>query len=74
MVFHLVCIYKPFLYTLKDEFFAVNKVRVPFLSFFPFLSFSLLFSATKHPFDDDKSKDGWLELFLLEEEGYWARF
>ena len=50
----------------------MNKVRVPVLSFFPFLSFSLPFSAAKHPFDEDKSKDGWLDLFLLQEEGYWA--
>ena len=45
---------------------------VPVLPFFPFLSFSLHFSAAKHPFDDDKSKDVWLHLFLLQEEGYWA--
>ena len=50
----------------------MNKVRVPVLPFFPFFSFSLPFSAAKHPSDDDKSKDGWLDLFLLQEEGYWA--
>ena len=50
----------------------MNKVRVPVLPFFPFVSFSHSFSATKHPFDDEKSKDGWLDLFLLQEEGYWA--
>ena len=50
----------------------MNKVRVPVLPFFPFISFSLPFSAAKHPFDDGKSKDGWLHLFLLQEEGYWA--
>ena len=50
----------------------MNKVRVPVLPFFPFLSFSLPFSTAKHPSDDEKSKDGWLDLFLLQEEGYWA--
>ena len=30
------------------------------------------FSAAKHSFEDDNSEDGWLDLFLLEEEGYWA--
>ena len=68
-----VWLYKPFLYTLSgDDFFTVNKVRVPFLPFFPFLSFSLPFSATKHSSEDDNSEDGWLGLFLLEEDGYWA--
>ena len=50
----------------------MNKVRVPVLPFFTFLSFSLPFSAAKHPFDDGKSKDGWLDLFLLKKEGYLA--
>ena len=50
----------------------MNEVRVPVLPFFPFVSFSLSFLAAKHPFDDEKSKDGWLDLFLLQEEGYWA--
>ena len=37
-----------------------------------FLLFSLPFSATKHSSEDDNLEDGWLYLFLLEEEGYWA--
>ena len=41
---------------------------------FHFLPFSLPFSATKHSFEDDNSKDGWLEHFLLEEEGCWLGF
>ena len=49
----------------------MKKVRVPVLPFFPFLSFSLPFSATKHSSEDDNSEDGWLDLFLLEEEGCW---
>ena len=35
---------------------------------------SLIFSATKHSFEDDNSEDVWLDLFLLEEEGHWCRF
>ena len=40
--------------------------------FINFLSFSLFYSATEHSSEDDNLEDGWLELFLLEEEGYWA--
>ena len=36
-----------------------------------FLSFSILFSATKHSSEDDNSEAGWLDLFLLEEEACW---
>ena len=39
-----------------------------------FLSFSLPFLATKHSSEDDNSEDGWLDLFLLEEEGFWLGF
>ena len=52
----------------------MNKIRVPVLPFFPFLSFSLPFSATKQSFEDDNSEDGWLDLILLEEEGCWLGF
>ena len=69
-----VRLYKPFVYTVRRRFFAVNKIRAPFLPFFPFLSFSLPFSATKHSSEDDNSEDGWLDLFLLEEEGCWLGF
>ena len=50
---------------------AVSLLLPPFSHF---LSFSLPFSATKHSFEDDNSKDGWLELFLLEKEGCWLGF
>ena len=55
-----------------DDFFCCKKVRVPVLPFLAFISFSLPFSATKHSSEDDNSEDGWLGLFLLEEDGYWA--
>ena len=44
-------------------------------SFLPlsFIFFSI-FSATKHSFEDDNSKDGWVDLFLLEEDGCWLGF
>ena len=67
-----VRLHKPFCIHCRGRIFAVNKVRVPFLSFFPFLSFSFPFSATKHSSENDNSEDGWLGLFLLEEDGYWA--
>ena len=59
MVFHLVCkaIYKPFLYTLRDDFFAVNKIRAPFSRFF---CFSLIFSpflGCQTPSKDDNLED-----------------
>ena len=44
----------------------------PQLPFLHFVSFSLPFSAAKHSSEDDNSEDGWLDLFLLEEEGYWV--
>ena len=50
----------------------MNKIRAPVLPFFSFLLFSPPFSATKHFSVDDNSEDGWLDFFLLEEEGYWA--
>ena len=34
-----------------------------------YLSFSLPFSATKHSFKDENSKDVWLKPLNLEEEG-----
>ena len=40
---------------------------------FPFsFIFFLPFLATKHSSEDDNLEDGWLDLFLLEEEGYWT--
>ena len=48
---------------------AAVSLQLPFLHF---LSFSLPFSASKHSSEDDNSEDGWLDLFLLEEKGYWA--
>ena len=41
---------------------------------FPAASFSLPFSATKHSSEDDNLDDGWLDPFLLEEEGCWLGF
>ena len=38
-----------------------------------FLFFSI-FSAAKHSSQDDNSEDVRLDLFLLEEEGYWLGF
>ena len=34
-----------------------------------YFSFSLTFSAAKHSFEDDNSKDVWLRSRILEEEG-----
>ena len=48
---------------------AAVSLQLPFLHF---LSFSLPFSAAKHSSEDENSEDGWLDLFPLEEEGYWA--
>ena len=60
-------LHKPFcIHCWGRRFFAVNKVRVPVLPFFPFLLFSLPFSATKHSSEDDNSEDGCLSLFLLD--------
>ena len=42
---------------------AAISPLLPFLLFFAFL---FHFLGCQTPFDDDKSKDGWLELFLLE--------
>ena len=42
--------------------------QLPFSIFFHFLS---SFSAAKHFSEDDNSEDGWLDLFLLAEEGCW---
>ena len=67
-------LYKPqFVQTCNHFTSAINggrQFRRCFL-FFPF-SFILFlpFSATKHSSEDDNSEDGWLDLFLLEEEGY----
>ena len=47
---------------------AVSSLLPPFPIFFHFLS---SFSAAKHSSEDDNSEDGWLDLFLLEEEGCW---
>ena len=45
---------------------------------FPTTSFSFLFSsiflAAKHSYEDDNSEDVRLDLFLLEEVGYWLGF
>ena len=56
---------------------AIQRVGGSFAaasSFLHFLSFSLPFSATKHSFEDNNSKDGWLDLFLLQEEVCWLGF
>ena len=71
--FHLSWwLYKPFVYTVKGTFFAVNKIRAPVLPFFLFSPIFSLFLDNKHSSEDDNSEDNWLDLFLLEEEGYWA--
>ena len=65
------------LYKLKSTDFTsvIESGSFPVaFSFLHFPSFSLPFSATKHSFEDDNSKDGWLDLFLLEEEGCWLGF
>ena len=71
-------IYKP-QFVQNDQSFHFGNGRWAVVSsllppFSHFLSFSLPFSATKHSFEDDNSKDGWLDLFLLEEEGCWLGF
>ena len=48
---------------------AAVSPQLPFPIFFHFLS---PFSVDKHSSEDENSEDGWLDLFLLEEEGYWA--
>ena len=52
----------------------MNKVRVPVLPFSLFSHFLSSFSAAKHSSEDDNLEDGWLDLFLLEEEGCWLGF
>ena len=47
---------------------AVSPLLPPFPIFFHFLS---SFSVVKNSSEDDNSEDGWLDLFLLEEEGCW---
>ena len=50
------------------------SVHTRSFTFFSLLSpLSLIFSATKHPSEDDNSEDVWLDLFLLEEEGCWVK-
>ena len=52
-----VRLYKPFVYTVKGRFFAVNKIRTPVL---PFFSFSLIFSpfiGCQTPSKDDNLED-----------------
>ena len=46
----------------------VSPLLPHFSIFFHFLS---SFSAAKYYSEDDNSEDGWLDLFLLEEEGCW---
>ena len=53
---------------------AIQRAGGSFLaaSFSPiFFHFLSPFSAAKHSSEDDNSEDGWLDLFLLEEKGYW---
>ena len=38
-----------------------------------FIFFSI-FSVAKHSSEDDNSENGWLNLFLLEEDGCWLGF
>ena len=52
----------------------MNKVRVPVLPFFPFSHFLSLSQLPNTPLEEDNSEDGWLGLFLLEEEGCWLGF
>ena len=47
---------------------AVSLLLPHFPIFFHFLS---SFSTAKHSSEDDNSEDGWLDLFLLEDEGCW---
>ena len=72
-------LYKPqYVQTLDQSLHVGNRRWAAVSSLLPpfshFLSFSLPFSATKHSFEDDNSKDGWLDLFLLEKEGCWLGF
>ena len=66
---HLGWLYKP-PYKFVTLTFNLSVHRRSF-SFCSLLSpLSLLFSATKHSYEDDNSEDAWLDLFLLEEEGH----
>ena len=71
-------LYKPQFVQTCNHFTFGNRRWAAVSPLFPpfsyFLSFSLPFSATKHSFEDDNSEDGWLDLFLLEEEGCWLGF
>ena len=54
---------------------AIQRAGSSFLaaSFSPiFFHFLSPFSVVKHSSEDDNSEDGWLDLFLLAEDGYWA--
>ena len=64
-------LHKPFcIHCWETIFFTVNEIRAQFSRFSLFSHFSLPFSATKHSSEDDNLEDGWLGLFLLEEDGY----
>ena len=53
---------------------AIESGSFPTASFLHFISSISPFSAAKHSSEDDNSEDGWLDLFLLEEEGSWLGF
>ena len=69
-------LYKPqSVQTCRDFTSVIERAggSFPTASFSPiFFHFLSPFSAAKHSSEDDNSEDGWLDLFLLEEEGYWA--
>ena len=49
--------------TLIFLFVGIQSTGQEFSLFSSFASFSLIFSAAKHFFEDDNSKDGWLDRF-----------
>ena len=53
----------------RDE----RQFRRCFLFSFSFIFFSI-FSAAKHSSEDDNLEDGWVKLFLLEEDGCWLGY
>ena len=52
-------------------FYGKLSALPPLFLLLLFLSLSSTFSAAKHPSEDYNSEDGWLDPFLLKEEGYW---
>ena len=69
-------LYKPqSVQTCNDFTSTIQRAGGSFLAAsFPPILFHLPspFSTAKHSSEDDNSEDGWLDLFLLNEEGYWA--